>query len=98
MVAAGGGLGFLEGASIVLLLFEAMHLGVDVFLCSFLVHLDDAVLPFRVGGRDPEADVGDDSGVVSGNPFSYGLYEDSSFALVIKASCQFGLPFHLLEE
>ncbi len=98
--AAGGGSGLLGWlrSSIVEPWFESVCPLIDVLLCALLVHYEDALLPFLVGARDPETDVGDGSGIIVGNALLNYLDEDTLFRLVIESVCQLGLPLHLSEE
>ncbi len=85
------------GPSVVAAGFE-VGLGVDAILGMFLVHCDDVRLPFGVGARDAEPNVGDGAGVVAGNSLPYRFYQHPSVALVVQSIGQFGLTFHLSEE
>ncbi len=60
-----------------------MGLGVDAVLGAFFVHGDDVRLPFLVITRDPEPDVGDSSGVITGNSLPHRFYQYASVALVV---------------
>ncbi len=57
--AAGGSIGLLVrlGSPVVVSLLETMGLLIDVVLGAFLIHRQDARLPFGIGARNTEADV-----------------------------------------
>ncbi len=85
------------GPLIIVARFE-VGLSVDAVLHSFFIHGDHARFPLLVVARDPEPDVGDDAGVVTGNSFPHRLYQHPSFALVVEAVGKLGLVLHLSEE
>ncbi len=83
---------------LVLVQFEPVCLAVDVVFCPFLVHLEDMLLPFRVGAGDAESNVGNGLHVGVGNALSDGFHEHPSFCLVIPLLCQLGLLLKLSEK
>ncbi len=98
--AAGGSIGplvQLEWSLVVVARFE-VGLSIDTVLGAFLVHGDDARLPFGVVARNAKPDVGDGSGVVVGNALPHRFYQHPSVALVVEMVGELGLTLHLSEE
>ncbi len=68
------GLWLCWGPSVVAAGFE-VGFGVNTVFGALIVHGDDARLPLGVVAWDCKTDVGDNAGVIAGNPFSYRLYQ-----------------------
>ncbi len=70
----------------------------DAVLGAFFVHGEDARLPFRIVAWDCVPNIGDDAGVVAGDPFSHCFYQHRAWALVVELIGQLGLSLHLSVE
>lgn len=76
---------------------KAMGLVEDPLFLSFIVHLEDALLPLRVSAWDPNSNVGNHLAVVVGDSPSYGSDKRTSVGLVSELVGELRLSFKLSE-
>ncbi len=92
----GGNLLLVPWASI-LALVKAMGLVVDIVALAFFIHVQDPVLPFVVGMRYSEANVGNGRGIARRDPLSHRSDHGAVVTGIASSSCQLGFTFQLLE-